>query len=220
MDEQGGIPMAPAPLVAAAAAGDRDAVRDLWQMHRPWVAAIVLAHKPREADLEDLVQTVAVQFVRTIDELREPEAFKPWLRTIAINEARAAGRKTTRRKRLHREAMDHQRAVTAQRFERGVEVSPAGGAGASDVGGGLLAMALELPEGYRDPLLLRCVRGMSYRQIAAVLDLPETTIETRIARGRRMLRERAAQATKTQTHSETDSDESRAPARGATGVQP
>ena len=30
---------------------------------------------------------------------------------------------------------------------------------------------------------------MSYKQIAEVLSLPETTVETRIARGRRMLRE-------------------------------
>jgi DNA-directed RNA polymerase specialized sigma24 family protein len=56
-----------------------------------------------------------------------------------------------------------------------------------------MALARTLPEGYREPLLMRCVRGMSYKQIGAVLDLPETTIETRIARGRRMLRELANQ---------------------------
>jgi RNA polymerase sigma-70 factor (ECF subfamily) len=42
---------------------------------------------------------------------------------------------------------------------------------------------------YRDPLLLRCVRGLSQREIAGILDLPETTIETRLARGRRLLRD-------------------------------
>lgn len=56
----------------------------------------------------------------------------------------------------------------------------------------LLDLARGLPEGYREPLLLRCVKGMSYREIAKVLELPETTIETRIARGRRMLRELAS----------------------------
>jgi predicted RNA polymerase sigma factor len=38
------------------------------------------------------------------------------------------------------------------------------------------------------------VQGMSYREIGRVLGLPETTIETRIARARRMLRERATAA--------------------------
>jgi RNA polymerase sigma-70 factor (ECF subfamily) len=47
---------------------------------------------------------------------------------------------------------------------------------------------LGLPPEYREPLLLRCLRGMSYRQIGEVLDLPVTTIETRLARARRMIR--------------------------------
>ena len=42
---------------------------------------------------------------------------------------------------------------------------------------------------YREPLLLRCVRALSYQQISEVLDLPITTVETRLARARRMLRE-------------------------------
>jgi DNA-directed RNA polymerase specialized sigma24 family protein len=37
---------------------------------------------------------------------------------------------------------------------------------------------------------------MSYREIGQVLGLPETTIETRIARARRMLREAAQAAPK------------------------
>jgi RNA polymerase sigma-70 factor (ECF subfamily) len=53
-------------------------------------------------------------------------------------------------------------------------------------------LAARLPDGYREPLLLKCVRGLSYRQIGELMGLPETTVETRIARGRRMLRELAA----------------------------
>ncbi|MBL4591912.1 MAG: hypothetical protein JKY96_08135, partial [Phycisphaerales bacterium] len=53
----------------------------------------------------------------------------------------------------------------------------------------VLDAALQLPETYREPVLMRCLKNMSYKQIGAVLELPETTIETRIARGRRMLRE-------------------------------
>ena len=53
----------------------------------------------------------------------------------------------------------------------------------------LLKQALSLPMTYREPLLLRCVRALSYQQISEVLDLPITTVETRLARARRMLRE-------------------------------
>lgn len=164
--------------------GDRDALQAVWRAHRRWVAVILMAHKPRETDVDDLLQVVAVQLCRKIQEIREPEAFRPWLRTVAINAARATGRKTTRRRkhtlRLATEAPPPERHEPDQESR--------------DEGARLLRLARELPESYREPLLLRCLQGMSYRQIGEVLDLPETTIETRIARGRRMLREAAAQA--------------------------
>jgi DNA-directed RNA polymerase specialized sigma24 family protein len=71
-------------------------VQRVWREHRRWVAAILLAHKPRETDVDDLLQVVAVSVVRKIGELRDPGALKPWLRTVAINAARAAGRQTQR----------------------------------------------------------------------------------------------------------------------------
>ena len=39
--------------------------------------------------------------------------------------------------------------------------------------------------------MLRAVHGMRGRHIAEILDLPEATVETRIARARRMLRDLA-----------------------------
>ncbi len=168
-------------LIADAIRGDAEALRALWQLHRRWVAAVVLAHKPREADVEDLLQDVAMTFVRSISTLRDGAVLRPWLRTVAINTARAAGRQQTRR-----QARDRAHALTLR--EPGVPASE-GTEASLDEGGRLLRLAAELPEGYREPLLLRCVRGMSYHQIAELTGLPESTIETRIARGRRMLRE-------------------------------
>lgn len=177
-------------IIAAAIRGESDAVRDLWQDHRRWVAVILLAHKPREIDLEDLLQEVAMTLVRTIGELRDEAAFKPWLRTVSINAARASGRKV-RTQRRHFEG-----AVSADQVEADAGVMDTRRPMAPDEATNeeahrLLALAMELPEGYREPLLLRCVRGMSYKAIARLLSLPETTIETRISRGRRMLRELA-----------------------------
>jgi len=60
----------------------------------------------------------------------------------------------------------------------------------------LLDLARKLPDGYREPLLLKSVQGLSYRQIGNILGIPETTVETRIARGRKQLREMAEEAAK------------------------
>jgi DNA-directed RNA polymerase specialized sigma24 family protein len=40
--------------------------------------------------------------------------------------------------------------------------------------------------------MLKAVHGMRSRQIAEILDIPEATVDTRISRARRMLRESAA----------------------------
>lgn len=171
--------------IASAIAGDRDALRTVWAEHRRWVAAILLAHKPRQADLEDLLQTVAVQMCRKAHEVRDPDAFRPWLRIVAVNVARAEGRQTTRKRQgflrlVGRTPGEPEAEPTPEQHERLREAER------------LMALARDLPEGYREPLLMRCMKGMSYREIGAAMDLPETTIETRIARGRRMLRELAS----------------------------
>jgi len=177
-----------------------------WQAHRRWVAAILLVHMPRWADLDDLLQEVALAVVRKGGEVRDPEAFKPWLRTVAINAARLAARKGTLR-----EGAVSLEAFSGDPGNVGVGVLARIGAGSADTreqvasadlaaldedGRRLIELARGLPDGYGEPLLLKAVHNLSYREIGLVLGLPETTIETRIARARRMLREAAQAAPK------------------------
>lgn len=162
---------------------DPEAIRALWREHRGWIAGVLLAHKPRGVELEDLLQDVALTMVRKIDEVRDPRAIRGWLRSIALNAALAQGRERSRRQRLDR---DHRLRLVS---EDGEASESSRDPARVEEGERLLEIARELPEGYREPLILRCVRGMTYRQIASAMDLPETTVETRIARGRRMLRE-------------------------------
>lgn len=156
------------------------------------MAAVILAHKPRWAETDDLLQDVAATLVRKIGQVREEAAFRPWLRTVAINIARAAARGQ------HHEPLSFSSAVTGGRGEPELAAGPARDVPTDDEarveGRRLLELAGQLPEGYREPLLLRCLHDMSYRQIGVIVGLPETTIETRIARGRRMLRELARAA--------------------------
>ena len=161
-----------------AISGDPEAVRALWETHRRWVAAVILAHKPREAELEDLLQEVALRYVRTIHTLRDPATLRPWLRAVAVNVSRTAGRRSATRLRLRRDA-----------FAAGAVDGPDASAHAAAAEESRVALeaAHRLRPEYREPLLLRCVRGMSYHQIAHALGLPITTVETRLARARRML---------------------------------
>ncbi len=178
--------------VAAAMRGEQDALRELWGHHRRWVAAILLAHKPRWMDLEDLLQDVAVTFVRKVGELRDAAAIKPWLRTVAINAARAAAREGNRREPGRATSLQLTAADGAALHQPTARPGAGVDTDGREEASRLMDLAMELPEGYREPLLLKCLHDLSYRQIGELIGLPETTVEARIARGRRMLRELAA----------------------------
>lgn len=169
-------------MVAGAKAGDREALRALWHAHRRWVAAVLLAYKPRHIELDDLLQEVAVSVVSNIRSLRDEASLRPWLRTIAINAARASARRSQHRPRLR--LVDD----AGPRFGAGADES----AVRDDESQRILRLTQELPDMYREPLLLQAAYGMSVNQVAAMLDVPVTTIETRLARARRMLRQQIA----------------------------
>lgn len=136
------------------------------------------------------MQDVAVRLVSKIQSLRDPDAFRPWLRQIVINVCRGAARSlkpTLRLTGTDREDADEAGFTPIVPVSREEPIGqPAERRGAARR---LLDLALTLPPEYREPLLLRCLRSMTYKQISEVLDLPITTIETRLARARRMLRE-------------------------------
>lgn len=178
-----GEPEIPAEVIQRAIAGDPAAQRDLWHRHRRWVAAVLLAHAPRDAEIDDLLQEVALAVVAKISGLREAGAFKPWLRAVAMSIAKTTARRRNVRKAGWLKLVGFTGDADEPREETGAE--------AMGEGRRLLDLAADLPDGYREPLLLKCVQGMSYKQIGEVMGLPDTTIETRIARARRMLREKA-----------------------------
>ena len=158
----------------------RPTTEELWTRHRGWLAVVLLAHRPRGVDLDDLLQEVALTVTRTIGELRDPVAAPAWLRRIAVHVALGAGRRQ------------------AARPETGDDVDVAcprpsvpDSVGVRDEVRRALGLARALPIELREPLLLRSVHGLPQRDIAAALEISEEAVESRLARARRRLREQA-----------------------------
>ncbi|MCK5944790.1 MAG: RNA polymerase sigma factor [Planctomycetes bacterium] len=171
-------------LIAQAKAGDRQAAGALWQRHRRLVAAVLVAHGGGR-ELDDLLQEVALRVTRSLDDLEAAERLRPWLCTIA-----------------RRVAIDHARrtapgpSLVRAQDARGCDASEPVFDGAErqrwrDELEHALRLVDDLAPIYREPLLLRAVEGLAQREIAELLAVPETTVETRLARARRHLRERA-----------------------------
>ena len=121
------------------------------------------------ADAEDVVQTVFVRALRALE--RGERVAKPhnWLIKIAHNECR----RLLASRRVHAELPEE---LAAEPAERGR---------AEELRGALDA----LPAQQRQALVLRELKGRSYAEIAARLDLSVSAVETLLFRARRSLRE-------------------------------
>src|ERR1700755_3509382 len=69
-------------LVEAAQSGDRQAFGDLFERFERHVMAIALRRLGDFAEAQELCQDVFIQAMKKISQLREPEAFAGWLRSI------------------------------------------------------------------------------------------------------------------------------------------
>ena len=155
----------------AAQAGDRDAFAELYARFGRFVHAILLACVPPDA-AGDLAQEVFLQAWTSIRSLREPAAFGGWIGALA----------------RHR-AIDF---VRRRPVETDLTDGPSPGA-APDLqyaASEALEAIRDLPEAYREPLLLRLVEGCSGREIAALCGLTEDSVRVNLHRGFRLLRER------------------------------
>src|SRR5262245_39766283 len=165
----------------------RAVLEALWHDHRRWVAAVLLAHKPREAELEDLLQEVAMTFVTRVHELRDPGALRPWLRVVALNAARMDARRVRLRRALLRPLQDEHAELADPGRERRLRADDARAEAAA-----ALEAARPLPGGSRGPLPRRSRGGLSKKQTPPPLTLPEPPAEPPLPRARRLLRERLA----------------------------
>jgi RNA polymerase sigma-70 factor (ECF subfamily) len=136
------------------------------------------------ADADDIVQEAMLRAFRSFDGFRGGD-MRPWLLTIVRNCWRNAGSDT--RRRGHVPLPDESVNGAAVVFEG---PDPEAGAIRSDEGRKLDVVIATLPEEFRTVLVLREMEDLSYREIAAVCEVPIGTVMSRLARARAMLRDK------------------------------
>ncbi len=89
--------MTVAELVRATQGGDREAFGRLASRFEPAVYGIAVRRTGNESEAQELTQEVLIQALQRLHQLRAPERFGGWLRSIAV---RMAINRATRRKPL------------------------------------------------------------------------------------------------------------------------
>ncbi len=170
------------PVIEAVRGGDPCAFEELVRRHGRWVRSVVFGVLGRADGVDDVTQHVWSNVWQRIGELRDPARWRPWLYRMARNAALDAGREATRRRgRMQRLVGDYP--------HRSGSTDSAEAVVCKEQHGAVLNAIQELPALYREPFVLKHVNGWSYREIAEVMDMPVDSVETRLVRARRMLRE-------------------------------
>jgi RNA polymerase sigma-70 factor (ECF subfamily) len=157
-----------AALVEQVRRGDREAFGRLYGTYGRMVHGILLARVPY-AEVDDLVQDVFLTALKKIDSLRDSAAFGPWIAMITRNRAMDYHRRSRDTTEVT-ESVAQTRAVQTESLE-------------------ILNLIGQLPEAYREPMILRFVEGMTGPEIAERTGLAPASVRVNIHRGMKMLRE-------------------------------
>ncbi|MBC7366645.1 MAG: RNA polymerase sigma factor [Undibacterium sp.] len=169
-------------LLSLAREGDQAAYGRLVSRYQTLVASLAYSICGDFARSQDIAQEAFIAAWRQLGTLNDPSKFKSWLCGITRNLGHNFIRQQTRRSEQTHASPEttlesasetpgpHEQAVTREEAI-------------------IVWRALEqLPENYREPLVLFYREHQSVERVAAALDLSEETVKQRLSRGRGMLR--------------------------------
>lgn len=165
-------------LVTECLRGDQDAFRLLVDRYRTRLYALACGILQDSDQAGDAVQEAFLKAYSSLAEYRGRGGFAPWIRRILVNHCLSLLRQRHRYlslEDLDRELPSHERSPEEQTMDQ------------NEADAIRRAMG-RLPAHYRSALVLRVVEGLSYREVAQLLGVPESTIETWIHRGRLRMR--------------------------------
>jgi RNA polymerase sigma-70 factor (ECF subfamily) len=131
-----------------------------------------------ESDAADLTQDTYRVLLTKGGQIRDGQKLKRWLFTTLYRKFLGQRRHNTRFPEVQVETAEWEFPAIDSSADERVDAN------------GVVAALQTLDEKFRAPLVLFYLQELSYREIAAVLDIPIGTIMSRLARGKEILRKR------------------------------
>jgi RNA polymerase sigma-70 factor (ECF subfamily) len=140
------------------------------------------------ADAEDAVQECYLRALRHFETFRGG-AIKPWLLAILRNVCRAEYARRGRLSVLHTDDLEDAAETVSGGLWSEAASSPEAASLIRLDAESAQQLIADLPEQFREVLVLREINDLSYREIADVIGAPVGTVMSRLARGRNLLRQ-------------------------------
>lgn len=170
-------------LVARVQRGEKGAFDLLVRKYQHKVAKLISRYVSNRAEVEDVTQEVFIKAFRGLPGFRGESAFYTWLYRIAVNTAKnyleSQGRRPTST------GLDAESTEVLDRMESLRDVAtPERDMLTDEIADTVNRAIAALPPDLRTAITLRDLDGLSYEEIAQVMDCPIGTVRSRIFRAR------------------------------------
>lgn len=167
--------------------GDEQAFEALVTAYERKVYNYALRSTGNEQDAMDITQEVFLRVFRSLSGFKEESSFSTWLYRITFNICIDFSRKNAKRNEnflsLNGETADGKELELPDERH-----APEAAYDRKELREEIAGAILRLSEQHREVLVMREISGLSYAEIAEVLELEEGTVKSRIARARENLR--------------------------------
>lgn len=169
-------------------AGDQQAFRILVEKYQPMIKAIALQMFEREEDQEDFMQEVFVRIHQALPGFRRKSMLSTWIYRIALNHALNLTRRNKWKfwftESLGRRGVNDRKDEELNRLPTYSEE----GAEQREMRRILNKAIQRLPENQRIAFVMTRIDGMSYAEVAQVMNLSESAVDSLTQRARQNLR--------------------------------
>ena len=176
-------------LIDQCLAGRREAFGQLVERYQHRLFHGLLHALGSREDAQDTAQEAFVNAFEKLASFRGQSAFYSWLFRIALNAAVSAKRKT---RRMTASVESRREANGLEPTDENPATEPSHAMDVSDRQRMVRKALSELSEEFRTALVLKEMDGMSYEEIAEIVEVPLGTVRSRIHRARLELRAKLA----------------------------
>lgn len=146
------------------------------EQHRQRLYRIAYAWTHSAALADDLVQETLAKALRKSSQLRDPSAGDAWLYSILANCYRDHFRRQRATEEVDENTIIHDSTPEKESSEQEIVLK-------------VRAAVAKLPEGQRQVVTLVDIQGLSYMEVAQILNVPIGTIMSRLCRARYALKD-------------------------------
>src|SRR5271163_3129363 len=169
-------------LIEKARSGDDGAFNQVVQAYRKRILGTISRTIGRPEDVEDVGQEVFLRLYYSLDQLRTPEVFEPWLYRLTVNAAYDYLRKQRRRMESRMSDLSEQQVMLADAMAGGRvdhEVRQR-----KQIAEAVDAMLSAVSEADRILLTLKEVEGLSLKELEKIYRVKENALKVRLFRAR------------------------------------